>query len=171
VIPKTPHECCPTCERLILPERIAKNIRVSETIRSGVETPCWEWQGAVQKNGYGAVGWGGRRGRMESFHRIMYVLNIGPIPAGKLIRHRCDNRICGRPDHLIPGTHLENSRDMVERGRSRIGSRNGRAVLADSQVQEIRRLYADGKGSQREIASIFRIDQGRVSRIVRGLIW
>ena len=41
-------------------------------------------------------------------------------PAGDLIvLHACDNPECVRPDHLRLGTYAENTRDMLDRGRSR----------------------------------------------------
>lgn len=39
------------------------------------------------------------------------------IPKGKLVRHRCDNRLCINPEHLLLGTQQDNIMDMVGRGR------------------------------------------------------
>lgn len=75
---------------------------------------CWEWQAATKK-GYGAFNLNGRN---VSAHRLSYELSVGPIPEGQILRHTCDNRPCVRPDHLIPGTHKDNTQDMLDRGRA-----------------------------------------------------
>ena len=85
-----------------------------ESVR--VSDGCWEWQGPIATTGYGTFPWEGRR---EYAHRIAWTLIHGEeIPAGMVVRHTCDNPPCVRPDHLLIGTKAENSRDMVERGRS-----------------------------------------------------
>ncbi len=56
--------------------------------------------------------------------------------------HTCDNPWCINPGHIIPGTHQENMDQMVSRGRTkgiRVGERNGRALLKESDVVEIRK--------------------------------
>lgn len=76
---------------------------------------CWEWQAANNGLGYGQLNF---RGKRWSAHRLSYEAHYGPIPPGRVVRHRCDNRACVRPDHLEVGTHADNSRDMIQRGRS-----------------------------------------------------
>ena len=66
---------------------------------------CWEWQGAISKRGYGAVRW---EGKTRPVHRIVWELEIGPIPEGMVIDHLCRNRRCCRLDHLRVTTHREN---------------------------------------------------------------
>ena len=57
-------------------------------------------------------------GRHLTVAHLMYERKIGEeLPKSTLLRHTCDNRSCINPDHLIPGTPKENSRDMVDRGR------------------------------------------------------
>lgn len=77
--------------------------------------PCIEWTGATNGAGYGV-----RRinGRNVLVHRYVYEQECGPIPDGLELRHTCDNPPCYNTEHLIPGTHAENMRDMVERGRA-----------------------------------------------------
>jgi len=58
---------------------------------------CWEWQAATQNQGYGDLGFGGKRWLA---HRLSYTLLVAPIPDGLTIDHLCRNRRCIRPDHL-----------------------------------------------------------------------
>jgi len=79
------------------------------------ESGCWIWTGFIDKTGYGIFNdkWKKRRA-----HRASYELYVGPIPSGLLIRHKCDTRACVSPDHLVIGTHAENTADMLARGRN-----------------------------------------------------
>lgn len=60
-------------------------------------TPCWEWTGNQNRNGYGRVRAGGRR---EMAHRAVYELFRGPIPEGLQADHTCRNRACCNPQHI-----------------------------------------------------------------------
>lgn len=80
-------------------------------------------------------------------HRYSYELHVGPIPAGLWVLHSCDNGVCVNPEHLRIGTPKDNSQDMVQRKRNRVGSRHPNAKLSESQVREIRAKYARGLGS------------------------
>ncbi len=92
-------------------------------IKVNVETGCWEWTGAIRlwnrkpgDGGYGAFWMGGRVVRA---HKAMYELLVGPVPRGKILLHECDNRRCVNvAAHIAPGTHLQNMKDMVKKGRS-----------------------------------------------------
>ena len=78
---------------------------------------CWEWSGARSRNGYGKMAYG--NGTTAGSHRVSYEVHRGPIPDGLFVRHKCDNPPCINPDHLELGTPADNSRDMVERNRTR----------------------------------------------------
>ncbi|SDW62951.1 HNH endonuclease [Litoreibacter albidus] len=43
-------------------------------------------------------------------HPFVAMSNRSP-PAGEVVRHRCNNRRCINPDHLVAGTQLENIED------------------------------------------------------------
>lgn len=102
---------------------------------------CWEWAASIRPQGYGQFRLS-RRIAPQYAHRISYELAFGPIPDGMLVRHRCDNPLCVRPDHLEVGTQSDNMMDAVHRGRharaKTVGQRNGAAKLTDAQTAEIR---------------------------------
>jgi len=77
---------------------------------------CWLWPGEITNKGYGR--WNGADCHV-SVHRAAYALAHGDIPAGVVIRHRCDVRACFNPDHLEAGTQADNVKDMYERGRGK----------------------------------------------------
>lgn len=81
---------------------------------------CMYWTGVVDKQGYGRVGYRGRRS--ETLQRAAYMEFVGPIPAGSTIDHvchtldescpggrNCMHRRCGNPAHLEAVTKLENT--------------------------------------------------------------
>jgi len=71
---------------------------------------CWPWIGPTDAKGYG-------RWSKVIASRHSWMLANGPITDGLWVLHHCDNPPCVRPDHLYPGTVVENVRDMIERGR------------------------------------------------------
>ena len=76
---------------------------------------CWLWQGTVAGNGYGSLSHAGNR--HYAAHRAAYEVFNGDIPANLLVRHTCDTPLCCNPSHLILGTHSDNMKDSVARGR------------------------------------------------------
>ena len=77
---------------------------------------CWLWTGPVEKTGYARL----QRSRTSfnvSVHRLSWELHFGEIPKGLFVCHRCDNRVCVRPDHLFLGTARDNVQDMIQKGR------------------------------------------------------
>lgn len=107
--------------------------------------PCREYQGPRLPAGYGHPTIDGEQ---VLLHRWISEQIDGPLPPGVQVLHHCDNPPCFVYEHLFRGTHGDNMRDKVAKGRtgdvSRPGSRNGRAKLTEDQVREIRKLAAEG---------------------------
>jgi len=93
---------------------------------------CWLWEGAVGDCNYGTMRLNGRK---ANAHRVAFILFNGPAPEGIEVMHTCDTPLCVNPRHLVLGTHAENMRDMVRKGRrKRIFSMQQAAVIRDEHI-------------------------------------
>jgi hypothetical protein len=84
-------------------------------VQTGDVDACWPWTGHRNELGYGAIQVGGR---LLKVHRVAYQTTVGPIPAGLVVMHTCDNPPCCNPAHLRLGTVAENNADRHAKGRS-----------------------------------------------------
>lgn len=139
---------------------------------------CWPWKGWSNAQGYGRVEIDGR-----SFyaHRVIYDLaSPGVITreapkdrsAHGFLRHSCDNPCCCNPKHLLPGTHADNMRDKVERGRqpSFLGTKGPRAKLTAEDVRFIRKNHTSGGGSlnKPQLAEEFGVSIPTIKSVLSG---
>lgn len=112
----------------------------SKVDRRGADE-CWPWTAAARRKdeGYGAF-WLDRRHQPAS--KVAWILTNGPVPAGLVVCHQCDNPPCCNPAHMFLGTRLENDQDRVRKKRHCYGSRIGNAVLTEEIVLALRALAA-----------------------------
>lgn len=132
------------------------------------ETGCWLWTGTISKNGYGNFG---LDGRVVSAHRMAWQLAHGRTPpAGAVVMHSCDVRACVRPDHLSVGSHKDNMRDMVVKGRSfvGVGSLGSRAKLSETDAESIRREYQSGGVSHGQLSEKYGLAKSAICRLLLG---
>lgn len=123
---------------------------------------CWAFKGAHSADGYGSF-WDGTRAVRA--HRYAWELANGPIPAGLLIRHSCDNPSCVRPDHLSLGTDADNKADSMARGRHHHGERHANARLTNDLVLLIAARVAAG-----EVQAAVARDLGVSAHAVRSVV-
>ena len=107
--------------------------------------------------------------KQEYHHRLVWAEHNGPIPKGMCIRHTCDNPPCININHLKIGTHKDNMRDMVARGRQRKGIDAGGSKLTEQQVLEIRALQ--GVKSGVELGLEYGVNKNNIYYIWKRKIW
>jgi hypothetical protein len=122
---------------------------------------CLTWLGHVQTKGYGFIRCDGR---YQVTMRIVWQHFHGEIPEGMSVMHKCDNRRCCEPRHLMLGTNADNILDKAKKGRAR-------KKLHKEQIPEIRKMLAEGIVSQTEIGRQFGVHQSVISAIKHGRYW
>lgn len=122
----------------------------------GYTTPCWIWKGARTPAGYGQRQVRGKRGLA---HRWYYIQEHGSIPEDLELDHLCRVRECVNPDHLEAVTHAVNTR------------RGAKTKLTWQQVEEIRRLAAEGLLSHRALARRFNTSKTNIGSIIHYERW
>lgn len=73
---------------------------------------CWIWSGPRHPSGYGSIKWDGKA---TVAHRVVYTLIKGQIPAGLVLDHLCNVKMCVNPEHLEPVTGSTNTQRAWDR--------------------------------------------------------
>jgi hypothetical protein len=95
---------------------------------------CSDWSGAKDKDGYPLYDYEGRLWRAS---RLLWTAVYGPISDGLIVRHSCDTESCLVLNHLLLGTHKQNTGDALARGRM-IGPRKVTPEVKE-QIRELRK--------------------------------
>lgn len=122
---------------------------------------CIIWSGAKNKAGY-PITW--FNNKWAYAHRV-----VAGAKKGEIVRHTCDNPSCVNPNHLIIGTHSENSRDMVNRNRQAKGESAGASRFTKEVVLQIRALQ--GSFSSHKLSKMFGMSKTNVLDIWKRKIW
>lgn len=168
-------------------ERLTQLIALRDAVKGATGADaCWSWGKCQDVTVKGRI-W--IDGKIMLAHRAMWEATNGPIPAGKLICHTCDNGGCINPAHMYVGTHADNMRDMRERRRyfaakepERVrelgrqlgesntwtrGEGNPRVKLSTGYVAAIR---ASTQGPS-ALARLYRVHRTTIQRIQKGTLW
>jgi len=146
-------------------DRFISNVKVDEV------TGCWEWQRFKDSSGYGQTKY---KNKTCFAHRLSFEMHYGSIPSGRIVLHKCDNRGCVNPSHLQLGTHAENMRDMVNKGRQ------GHQKLSERDVVLIKAFLkrrTPGKSGRTEhgaccfLGRWFGVTRAAISCIKNGAAW
>jgi hypothetical protein len=98
----------------------------------------------------------------------MYKLAYGRIPAGMIVRHKCDEPLCINPDHLELGTHADNARDKVARNRQPKGTQIKSAKLNEEAVYYIKFISTE---NDKELAGRYKVNISTIRSIKKGITW
>lgn len=133
---------------------------------------CWEWTAGTQ-NEYGKFY---LKGRHVPAHRVSYELVKGPLPAPDARKkthalHKCDNSLCVNPNHIFVGTHLDNMRDKVKKGRHVRGEKHPNSKLTRDDVIKMRNLRKNKRLKYKDIARKFGISPGHACHVINGTCW
>lgn len=136
---------------------------------------CWPWQEKSRdKDGYGIFSYRDKEtGKSVTVRATRWAWEqlYGPLDPELFICHTCDFPPCNNPDHWFAGYPAQNSRDMIIKNRQYQGERHHKAVLARQMVEEMRRLYAAGGVSHRELAVKYGVGKTTVTALLRGKTW
>ena len=135
------------------------------------DNECWHWTGHKLGN-YGSFSIGAKSLGSVLAHRFSWSMhNNKEIPSGMVIMHSCDNPLCVNPNHLSVGTYMENTHDMLRKGRhtyiAHVGEKNGKSVLNERIVREIR---ASNK-NHAELGRFYGISSSCVRGVRTGRTW
>jgi hypothetical protein len=151
-------------------------------VAKGGPDDCWLWQGWKRKDGYGEVirSLNGKR-KVYRTHRYAYIVTFGD-PGELDVCHRCDERYprgdityraCCNPQHFWTGTHAENMEDRNRKGRQDRSQAElaAPALFTNEQIRVLRRIYATGAVTQKDLAVICGVNPVTISMIVNRKNW
>ena len=100
-------------DRLVVAGKWSTNAEIAAGRIITSQAGCWFWLGTLSSNGYGRVSRKVDGVRLSAVvHQLTWLeANGGPWPTGLIARHACRNRDCCSPEHITPGTPLDNIHD------------------------------------------------------------
>lgn len=122
----------------------------------------WLWKRKTTIFGHGQLKY---KRKMRLVHRLMWEFTRGPIPQGMCVCHKCDIPQCCKPTHLFIGSHSDNARDKVRKGRD-----NTAKKLTRAKVKQIATLLKLGT-PQKVLSEKFNVSISTISLIKNKKVW
>lgn len=129
---------------------------------------CWPWTGSTDRQGYGMLSVNGKN---VGAHRVALFLATGVWPVLDTL-HSCDNPPCCNEAHLSEGTHAENMRQMIERGRraTQRGDAHPGSKLTPQAISEAQQLRDQG-WKLADLGGRYGVSLSTIGRALQGLTW
>lgn len=135
------------------------------------ESGCWNTTCKLNGNGYGTIS---INGNSQFAHRVAYQLYYGiKLSNNKVVRHKCNNRKCVNPKHLLEGNTHDNMTDCVNSKRHKgfknhvNGIQHGNSRLTEQQVRDIR----NARGTLQDIGYKYGISFQHAADIIHRRRW
>lgn len=140
-------------------------IRFEDNLIIEEETGCLLWLPSIEKQvGYGTFSVGDYT---WAAHRFSWLYYKGEIPEGMLVCHKCDVPACVNVKHLFLGSHADNTRDMIEKGRHGGANKRNRKLTGE-QVAIVR---TDRTKDYRGWAKAFDVTPSAIHAAMYGRTW
>ena len=131
-------------------------------------TGCTLWTTTrCTQDGYGQMRLDNKSQRV---HRVVWELTNGPIPAGLCVLHHCDVPSCVNPAHLFLGSHTDNMRDMVRKGRHSPPPKYNGSKLSYELARVIRERHSEGRTSA-SLGREYGVCRTTIDWIIQGKTW
>lgn len=96
----------------------------------------------------------------------------GKKPQSKLVARHLDGNVKNNNDwNLCWGTQKQNCLDKIAHGTIVCGEKVHSCKTKEKDIISIRKIYSEGKLTQRQIGKIFNLSESHVSRIVNNKKW
>jgi|15BtaG_2_1085339.scaffolds.fasta_scaffold15740_2 hypothetical protein len=105
-------------------------------------------------------------------HRVSYFLHTEEWPLGLVIRHRCNNKTCVNPEHLLVGSTKDNMEDWKKSEgykkamKKREGVANNRKSQLEPYLEDILEMRRKGM-KYREIAPLYGVKDSSVYNFLK----
>jgi hypothetical protein len=154
------------------------NERFAQRFLIDLKTGCWNWTGTMDNSGYGVISgklFEQHYGKLLA-HRASWILFKGLLPEGDgahgtVVMHKCDNRRCVNPMHLMLGTQADNVKDMMVKRRHVVGEKLKQSginhFMSKITRQEDVDLICSGKHTNLELAEMFNVSKDVIKRVKR----
>lgn len=108
---------------------------------------------------------------MKGVHILVATAFHGPKPGwANQVRHLNGNKRDNRPRNLEWGTYGDNEADKRRHGTTNTGTRNGRAILNEETVRELRSLR-EGGAAYKALAQRYGISISNARAVVERISW